>query len=111
MSLHSPRSLRLSSPPCSPVAPRPEAPVAERPAHITRWMRCIAVCGLCWWMANSALHAQVDRVNGFENRTFAIVKAKLVLAPDAELEQANLIVRDGLIVAAGKDAAVPPEAE
>ncbi len=48
---------------------------------------------------------------GFESTTFAIVKAKLVVSPDEEIEQGTLLIRDGLIVAAGKDVALPADAE
>lgn len=56
--------------------------------------------------------AQVQQRNaGFESTTFAIVKARLVLSPEQELDQGTLVIRDGLIAAAGKDVAVPPDAE
>jgi hypothetical protein len=55
--------------------------------------------------------AQVQRNAGFEPTVFAVTKAKLVLSPEEEIEQGTLVIRDGLIVAAGKDAAVPADAE
>lgn len=55
--------------------------------------------------------AQAQRNSGFESTTFAIVKAKLVVSPDEEIEQGTLIIRDGLIVAAGKDVLPPADAE
>jgi len=53
----------------------------------------------------------VPRNAGFESKTFAIVKARLVVSPEEEIEQGTLVIRDGLIVAAGKDVPIPPDAE
>ena len=55
--------------------------------------------------------AQVGRNAGFESTTFALTKARLVNSPDEEVEQGTLVIRDGLIVASGKDVAIPPDAE
>jgi len=57
------------------------------------------------------LFAQVQRNVGFESRTFAIVKARLVISPDEELESGTLVIRDGLIVAVGREVPIPPDAE
>ena len=54
--------------------------------------------------------AQVGRNAGFESTTFALTKARLVNSPDEEVEQGTLVIRDGLIVASGKDVAIPPDA-
>src|SRR5438045_1587506 len=59
----------------------------------------------------SPVFAQVPRNAGFESKTFALVKARLVISPDEEIEQGTLVIRDGLIVAAGKDLPIPPDAE
>src|SRR5258707_15814558 len=59
----------------------------------------------------SPVFAQVPRNAGFESKTFAIVKARLVISPDEEIEQGTLVIRDGLIVAAGKEGPLPPDAE
>src|SRR5262245_53070100 len=52
-----------------------------------------------------------QRNSGFESRTVAIVKARLVVSPDQELEQGTLVIRDGLIAAVGPDLPAPPDAE
>ena len=43
-------------------------------------------------------------------RVHAITHARVVVAPGQVLGDANIIIRDGLIVAVGKDAAVPADA-
>ncbi len=55
--------------------------------------------------------AQVQRNSGFESTTFAIVKGRLVISPEEEIDQGTLVIRDGMIVAAGKDIAIPADAE
>jgi len=55
--------------------------------------------------------AEVSREPGFHPRAFAIIKARLVLAPGQEIESGNLILRDGLIVAAAADAPIPDDAD
>jgi hypothetical protein len=54
---------------------------------------------------------QPQRNAGFEARVFAITNARLVISPDEEIEKGTLVIRDGLIVAAGRDVNIPPEAE
>jgi imidazolonepropionase-like amidohydrolase len=72
--------------------------------------RLALVAVLCGISANPA-PAQVQRNSGFEATTFAIVKARLVVSPEEDIEHGTIVVRDGLIVAAGKDVAVPSDAE
>src|SRR5579863_3404478 len=73
-------------------------------------MRLMIVGSLFLALAQPAL-AQGQRNAGFESTTFAITKARLIISPDEEIEQGTLVVRDGLIVAAGKDVPVPSDAE
>jgi len=40
----------------------------------------------------------------------ALVGARVFVAPDKVLEEATIVLRDGLIVAVGKDVAIPPDA-
>lgn len=47
----------------------------------------------------------------FEPRAFAITGATVVTAPGQQLENARVILRDGLIVAVGVDVPVPADAE
>ena len=46
-----------------------------------------------------------------EPHLFAIQNARLVLKPGQEIEKGTLIIRDGLIVAVGKDVNIPYDAE
>jgi imidazolonepropionase-like amidohydrolase len=62
-------------------------------------------------MAIPAAAQQVQRNSGFEASTFAIVKARIVVSPEEEIEQGTIVVRDGLIVAVGKEVAVPSDAD
>src|SRR5262245_57566147 len=71
----------------------------------------VVVVSLVCALLGPAAPAQVQRNAGFEPTVFAITKAKLVLSPEEEIEQGNLVIRDGLIVAAGKDVPVPADAE
>ncbi len=61
----------------------------------------------------SPCHAQSKPVNGIrpaDLRTHAIVGATVVTAPGTRIEDASLIIRDGVIEAVGRDLAIPPEA-
>ncbi len=61
----------------------------------------------------SPCHAQSEPVNGIRSadlRTHAIVGATVVTAPGTSIEDASLIIRDGMIEAVGWDLAIPPEA-
>ncbi|MSR58247.1 MAG: amidohydrolase [Planctomycetaceae bacterium] len=90
--------------------------MARQPARKTRirvqirWCGVVVVAALCWSSSTRA-QAPVQRNSGFETRAFAIVKARLVVSPEEELEQGTLVIRDGLIVAVGKEIAIPPDAE
>ncbi len=48
--------------------------------------------------------------SGFRPRTFALTKAKIVVAPGQVIEKGHVIVRDGRVIAVGADAAIPAEA-
>jgi imidazolonepropionase-like amidohydrolase len=65
---------------------------------------------ICWQMAASA-PAQIQRNSGFESSTFAIVKARLVISPDEEIDHGTIVVRDGLIAEIGNDLPIPADAE
>lgn len=56
--------------------------------------------------------ADSDRVVGFENRTFAVTGATVVVRPGTEIRNGVLIIRNGLIAAAGtaEEVAVPADA-
>ena len=47
----------------------------------------------------------------FEPRSYAVINATVVTNPGQQIENAKVIVRDGLIVAVGVDAAIPADAE
>lgn len=55
--------------------------------------------------------AQTQLTQGFEPRCFALTGARVVLSPETELPAATVVLRDGLIVAAGADVMPPPDAE
>ncbi|MGQ0633881.1 MAG: amidohydrolase family protein [Planctomycetaceae bacterium] len=55
--------------------------------------------------------SQAERPVGFEPRAFAIVNARLVVSPDEEIEQGTLVIRDGVIAAAGQEIEAPADAE
>ncbi len=61
--------------------------------------------------ASSQALGQTERAAGFESRVTAIHHARLVLSPGNELDAATLVIRDGLIISAGKDAPIPADAE
>src|SRR5689334_14066205 len=61
--------------------------------------------------APSIAQSPGQRNIGFEPQTFAIVKTRLVITPDLEVEQGTLVIHNGLIVAAGADTQIPPDAE
>jgi imidazolonepropionase-like amidohydrolase len=71
----------------------------------------VVLVALVFALLVPAAPAQVQRNAGFEPTVFAITKAKLVVSPEEEIDQGTLVIRDGLIVAAGKDIAVPADAE
>lgn len=57
------------------------------------------------------LSAQNDRIAGFQPRTFAIRNATVVIRPGQTISRANVVVQDGLIAAAGRDAEIPSDAK
>ena len=48
--------------------------------------------------------------SGFRPRTFALTKAKIVVAPGQVIETGHVVVRDGRVIAVGADAAIPADA-
>src|SRR5207302_1723712 len=70
-----------------------------------------AVIALMCGTASLPLPAQVQRNAGFESTTFAVVKATLIVSPDEQIDEGTLVIRDGLIVAAGKDVLPPADAQ
>jgi imidazolonepropionase-like amidohydrolase len=75
-----------------------------------RILHAIATLATILALASPA-SAQGQRNSGFESTTFAVIKARLIISPDEEIEQGTLVIRDGLIVAVGKDISVPSDAE
>lgn len=62
--------------------------------------------------ASSTVCAQhVERTAGFQTRTTAIVKARVVISPKEELDPGSVLLRDGLIVAVGRDLPIPADAD
>ncbi len=48
--------------------------------------------------------------SGFQPKCWALTGARLVITPEQEVESGTIVIRDGVIVAAGKDVAAPPDA-
>src|SRR5260370_26243751 len=69
-----------------------------------------AIVALVFNALSPATPAQVQRNAGFESTTFVLVKARLVISPDEEVDQGTLLIRDGLIVAACEHGGLPPAA-
>ncbi|MFN0053964.1 MAG: amidohydrolase family protein, partial [Planctomycetales bacterium] len=92
-------------------APAPFPPFAGNPPPGGR--RAIGLILILLLCLGATTRAQnpVLRNAGFESKTFAIVKARIVVSPDEELDQGTLVIRDGLIVAVGREVPLPPDAE
>jgi imidazolonepropionase-like amidohydrolase len=81
--------------------------------------RSLAAAILSLWFAHALLTQAAtsrdepapQRQSGFESRTFAFVKARLVLSPEEELDQGTLVIRNGLIAELGREIPLPPDAE
>jgi hypothetical protein len=71
----------------------------------------VLVASLAVLSAALGTAAPPSRNAGFEPKTFALVKARLVVSPEEEIEQGTLVMRDGMIVAAGRSVEVPADAE
>lgn len=61
--------------------------------------------------AAEELPPETAHPTGFRPRVVAIEKARLVVAPGQVIEGGTLVIRDGVIVAVGKDVVPPPGAE
>jgi imidazolonepropionase-like amidohydrolase len=71
----------------------------------------IALVALAFHLRADDLPPETGHPTGFRPRVVAIEKAKLVVAPGQVIEAGTLVIRDGVIVAVGKDVVVPPGAE
>jgi len=56
------------------------------------------------------VRAQEERSLGPVSRTYAITNATIIQGPGRKIDQATLVVTDGLISAVGKNVAIPPAA-
>jgi len=68
--------------------------------------------GLAWGSARAA-PPSTEPVEGLHENTpevHALVGARIVVAPGRVIDEGTLVVRDGVIVAVGPEAAVPPDA-
>ena len=65
---------------------------------------------LCLSPDDGLTQDRTGRVAGFRPRVYAITGARLVRSPGREDRRGILVIRDGVIVAAGPEAVVPPEA-
>lgn len=60
---------------------------------------------------SGSLFAQVEVGSGFQPSCWAVVNARIVVSPEVEIETGTLVIRNGLIVAVGKDVTAPPDAD
>ncbi|HAH52618.1 MAG TPA: amidohydrolase, partial [Balneola sp.] len=59
-----------------------------------------------------SLHAQSDPTGESPaTRTFAITNATIIQAPGKMMEEATIVITDGLITAIGKNVNIPSDAE
>jgi imidazolonepropionase-like amidohydrolase len=65
----------------------------------------------CLFWALAPLQADLPRTGEFVPRIFALKNAKITTAPGEVIEKGTLVIRDGLIVAVGKDVDVPADAD
>ena len=61
--------------------------------------------------AAEELPPETAHPTGFRPRVVSIEKAKLVVSPGQVIEGGTLVIRDGVIIAVGKDVVPPPGAE
>ena len=84
----------------------------SRPTTVSRLISiAAALMAAAAFLWPSRLTAQNDRIAGFQPRTFAIRNATVVVRPGETIPRANVVVRDGLIESAGRDAAIPSDAK
>jgi len=62
-------------------------------------------------MVPAQVNAQAKRNVGFELNAYALTQAKVITKPGIILENATVIIRDGLIEAVGVDLKIPADAE
>lgn len=69
-------------------------------------------CTLLFFMllVVSTMQAQDEREIGQMSGTFAITNATIISSPGRRIDEATLIIKDGLIHAVGKNISVPPDA-
>jgi len=66
---------------------------------------------ICIQAVPASVSAQAERNVGFELTAFALTHAKVVTRPGAVLENATVLIRDGLIEEIGADLKIPTDAE
>ncbi|MFH1304605.1 MAG: amidohydrolase family protein [Planctomycetota bacterium] len=66
---------------------------------------------ICIQAVPASVSAQAERNVGFELTAFALTHAKVVTRPGAVLENATVLIRDGLIEEIGADLKIPSDAE
>src|SRR5262245_57817526 len=77
-----------------------------RPLHSPPIRHGLRVPLLCF----AFLVLLVPAANAVTPRVHAIVGARIVVAPGQVIERGTIVIRDGVIVAAGANVAVPPDA-
>lgn len=91
---------------------RPLNPLNSDRLSISRFRSWwILLLALATWSLFGGSGSGADRTVGFTPKAFAIVKACVVVSPDEVLNDARVIIRNGLITAVGKDVEIPADAE
>ncbi len=80
-----------------------------------RWFVVVMTLSVGWWVIGASLLAAppstrpVEGLREHTPQTHALINARVVVAPGQVLEKADVVVRDGAIVAVG-DQSIPPDA-
>ena len=74
---------------------------------VPRWTAALCLLGAAWACQAQTTTERPDGQREATPRWHALTGARLVLAPGRVVESGTLVLRDGIIVAAGRDVAVP----
>jgi imidazolonepropionase-like amidohydrolase len=85
------------------LCPMPNANFLYTSSYMKKYLLIVLILPL-------ALYAQDEKELKPVTKTYAITNATIVQSPGRKVENATLILKDGLIVSVGKGVAIPPEA-
>lgn len=79
------------------------------------WNSCLLVAAVCCAVAVQHAPAQngfspADGLRDGTPRVFALQGARVVVSPDVEIPSGTVLIRDGVIAAAGRNVDIPPDA-